>query len=148
MQKSLLARMEELLSHGGMNYSTFLRAYSVDDCSGLELEEIARQAIGENVSIDSIRDVSFADIDLDLRECLGYEGDVSAGPKNGITRAREFLDLLENICKDVRAESERSCVLKSFRFQEGHPAYPVFWDFSYAFFAEDECQILVCSSSD
>ena len=140
--------MEDLLNYGGTNYSTFLRTYSVEGFSGHELEDIVQEAITEDVSIDNIRDVSFAEIDADLRECLGYEGMIGAGPKDGITGTSEFLDLLESICKDARAVGECSLALRSFRFHKGHPGYPVFWDFAYAFVGENKCQILVCSSSD
>jgi len=89
-----------------------------------------------------------SDIELDLRESLGCTGVAGAGPAEGITSSEEFLVLLEIICNDARMACERSSSLQSFRFREGHPAYPVFWDFAYAILREDGWLILVCSSSD
>lgn len=148
MQQDLLTKMEDLLNDGGLNYSTFLRSYTVEGSPSTEFYEVVQKAISEDIAIDSLRDVSFAEIEANLRECLSYEGMEGAGPQAGVTRTSEFFALLENICKDVKIESERSLALKSFRFQKGHPAYPVFWDFAYAFLGERTCTILICSSSD
>lgn len=148
MQQDLLTQMEDLLNHGGMNYTTFLHTYAIDALRGVGLEDLVKEAIGKSVVIANVRDVLVSDIELDLRECLGYVGDAGAGPEEAITSSREFRDLLEKICKDMKMQSEQSNSLKSFRFKEGHPAYPVFWDFAYAFLGDDGGQILVCSSSD
>lgn len=148
MQQDLLTQMEDLLNDGGFNYSTFLRSYTVEGTSGLEPYAVIQKAISEDIVIDNLSDVPFAEIEANLRECLSYQGMEGAGPEDGITKAPEFLDLLENICEDAKAEGDRSLALKSFRFKEGHPAYPVFWDFAYAFLGEQRCSILICSSSD
>ncbi|NRB82131.1 MAG: hypothetical protein HRU38_26345 [Saccharospirillaceae bacterium] len=38
--------------------------------------------------------------------------------------------------------------ISSFNFKEGHPFYPVFWDYSYKIVISDKTYILVGSSSD
>lgn len=117
-------------------------------CAGVGLEQLAKDALGQAVVIGNIKDVSASDIESDLRECLGYAGDAGAGPGAGVICSDEFFLLLEKICEDMKIQSEQSLSLKSFRIEEGHPAYPVFWDFAFAFLREGEGKILICSSSD
>lgn len=148
MRQDLLRQMEDILNNGGINYTTFLRGYAVDRCPGNSLEDLVKEALGQAVFIDHVQDVSASDIESELRECLGYAGDPGACPEEGIIGSNEFCALLDNICEDMKIQSEQSSSLKSFRFKEGHPAYPVFWDFAFAFLRESGGKILVCSSSD
>lgn len=148
MQQDLLTQMEDLLNEGGLNYSTFLRSYTVERISGLEFDEVIQKAFSHKIAIDNLRNVSVAEVEANIRECLSYKGMEGAGPDEGVISTPEFLGLLDDICKDARFESKRSLALKSFRFQKGHPAYPVFWDFAYTFLNERKCSILICSSSD
>lgn len=148
MRQDLLRQMEDILNNGGINYTTFLRSYAVHRCPGVSLEDLAKMALGQAVVIDDVQDVSASEIESELRECLAYAGDAGAGPEEGIIGSNEFCVLLDNICEDMKTQSEQSALLKSFRFKEGHPAYPVFWDFAFAFLREDGGKILVCSSSD
>lgn len=148
MRQDLLRQMEDILNNGGINYTTFLRIHAVHRCAGGSLEDLAKEALGQSVVIDDVQDVTASDIESELRECLGYAGDAGAGPEEGIIGSNEFCVLLDNICEDMKIQSEQSSSLKSFRFKEGHPAYPVFWDFAFAFLREDGGKTLVCSSSD
>ena len=148
MRQDLLRQMEDILNNGGINYTTFLRSYAVPRCPGVSLDELAKEALGQAVVIDNVQDVSASEIESDLRECLAYAGDAGAGPEEGIIGSTEFCVLLDNLCEDMKIQSEQSISLKSFRIEEGHPAYPVFWDFAFAFLREGEGEILICSSSD
>ena len=148
IQQDLLRQMEHILNNDGINYTTFLRIYAIHCCTGVGVEQLAKEALGQAVVIGNIKDVSASDIESDLRACLGYAGDAGAGPGAGVIFSDEFCLLLEKICEDMKIQSERSLSLKSFRIEEGHPAYPVFWDFAFAFLQEGEGKILICSSSD
>lgn len=148
MQQTLLTRMENLINDGALNYTVFLRTYCIDSRAGQTIEDMARTVMEDDVAIDNVREVNFSEIEDDLRECLGYVGIDGAAPKAGVVESGEFQALLGSICEDAKSECELSSKLLSFRFQAGHPAYPVFWDFAFAFLGEKNCQLLVCSSSD
>jgi hypothetical protein len=148
MQQTLLTRMENLLNEDGTNYTAFLRSYSTDVVTNQSIQEIVRCMIGDEAVIDNVQEVDFSEVELELRESIGYLGDESAGPGVAALETPEFLTLLEVICEDAKAQSLRSTSLCTFRFKNGHPAYPVFWDFAFLFVGASKCELLVGSSSD
>ena len=63
-------------------------------------------------------------------------------------QSEEFARLLELTMAEVSSAVESATKIETFRFSEGHPAYPVFWDFALLFASPTETVILVGSSSD
>ena len=57
-------------------------------------------------------------------------------------------ELLNRVVANAKATSSKANRIEKFRLDEGHPAYPVFWDFAFLFTSSDEATVLVGSSSD
>lgn len=140
--------MADLLNSDSTNYSVFLRAYSSAAAGTSEVSDIVNRLIGADVIVGDIHDSDVTETTEALRQCLGYVGDESDGPGTRTLGSAEFSNLLKNILDGVVQLSETSYGLKSFRFEKGHPAYPVFWDFAFLFLGNDEHVLLVGSSSD
>ncbi len=140
--------MANLLDSDGTNYTTFLKSYSRASAEVGEVEDLVEALVGQRVAINDVRDCSLAEVTEELRDCLGYVGDDGAGPGPDTLASPEFSSLLQGIIDDVAQVIEHSNVVKSFRFLNGHPAYPVFWEFAFLFLRKDNHLLLVGSSSD
>jgi hypothetical protein len=148
MEQKLLTEMADLLNSDAANYSVFLRGYSGVTESASGIDSIVNGLIGHNVVLSGVHDVSVSEVVDTLRQNLGYLGDESAGPGACILGTAEFSRLLGSIRNSVMQLSQTAYEIKSFEFVEGHPAYPVFWDFAYLFLGYDKHVLLVGSSSD
>jgi hypothetical protein len=148
MTQRVLTEMADLLNSDGINYSVSLSAYLGLKEGTDDVNSIINRLIGHKVVLNSLRDASVAEVVETLRQSLGYVGDDSAGPGPSVLKSRDFSRLMESICDSVVQLSQAFCRIESFEFAEGHPHYPVFWDFAYLFRGNDEHLLLVGSSSD
>ena len=146
--QALLSRMADLLDSDGINYTVFLKSYSCAAEGVSQIENIVKKLVGHDVVLGNVRDISLAQLMQDLCDCLGYVGDDGAGPGPSTLNLPEFSNLLREVSSDITQVYERSGEVKSFRFLEGHPAYPVFWEFAFLFLGNDGYQLIVGSSSD
>lgn len=144
----MLTEMADLLNSDGINYSVSLGVYSGLTGSTGDISIIVNRLIGHEVVINSIRDVGVTAVVETLRQSLGYVGDDGAGPGPRVLRSTDFSRLLGGILDSIVQLSQTVYGIKSFEFADGHPYYPVFWDFAYLFLGSDEHVLLVGSSSD
>ena len=148
MTPRTLTEIADLLSSDGINYSVSLRVYSGLPESTDDINSIVIRLIGREAVLNGVRDVGVTEVVETLLQSLGYVGDDSAGPGPSVLRSADFSRLLGNICDSVVQLSQTVYGIKSFEFAEGHPDYPVFWDFAYLFLGNDQHVLLVGSSSD
>lgn len=148
MDEGLLTQMADLLHSEGKNYSVFLRAYRGATRCASDVGDIVNRLIGYDAVITAVVDSNVIEVAEQVRECLCYVGDESAGPGSGTLGSAEFANLLERILEGVAQLGSRSHGVRSLEFLEGHPAYPVFWDFAFLFLGNDENVLLVGASSD
>ena len=83
----------------------------------------------------------------DISSAIAHVGDSGYGPIPERIESDKFQHLLRDTiheCKVLCADSR----IERFWLKEGHPAYPVFWDFAFAIRHEYGCEILIGSSSD
>jgi hypothetical protein len=143
-----LTDMADLLNSDGINYSVSLRVYSDLPESTDDINSIVNRLIGHEAVLNGVRDVGVTEVVETLLQSLGYVGDEGAGPGPNVIRSADFSRLLGNIRDSVVQLSRTVYGIKSFEFAEGHPDYPVFWDFAYLFLGNDQHVLLVGSSSD
>lgn len=148
MEQKLLTDMADLLNSDGINYSVFLRAYSDVTKNATGIDSVVTGLLGHEVVLNGERDVNVTEVVETLGQSLSYVGDAGAGPGPSVLRSTDFTRLLQCIRDSVVQLSQTVYGIKSFEFAEGHPAYPVFWDFAYLFLGNDEHVLLVGSSSD
>jgi hypothetical protein len=148
MNEKLLTDMADLLNSDGVNYSVFLQAYSGGKGFESGIERIVKRLIGHDVVLSSVHIVNVTEVVETLHQSLSYLGDESAGPGASVHESTEFSRLLESIRDSVVQLSQTAYEIKKFEFTEGHPAYPVFWDFAYLFLGNDQHVLLIGSSSD
>ncbi|WP_091193478.1 hypothetical protein [Formivibrio citricus] len=148
MNSARLSRIGDLLNEDGLNYSVFLRAYEVAAREDLSSSELICLALGPSVVIGGIRDIAAAEVPPEVEASLTYVGDSGARPSANVLNSVHFKNLLTEILADLHKTITESQRVEQFWLKDGHPAYPVFWDFAYLFRSSNKVTIFIGSSSD
>lgn len=98
--------------------------------------------------IGDVEQVGATDLVVEMEGLLRYAGDSGAGPSDAVVRSRALSDVLSELKDGISEWAAQAKTIHRFEFEVGHPAYPVFWDFAYAFCTGGVTTILVGSSSD
>ncbi|MBN3495812.1 hypothetical protein [Vibrio neptunius] len=76
-----------------------------------------------------------------------YEGiSQGLGPLELESKKSEISELMGKVFSSIGIEDAE--IVVKFGFKNGHPAYPVFWDFAYDIHSKGQRWIFVGSSSD
>lgn len=138
-----LKKIEHLLY--GLNYEVSLRLYGPMN-SEQGLIETVKTLISDECELSGLLRRSLIEAKTVMTNCLLYKGDDGSKPLELDSKKAEIIQLLNNILSTIGFENAEMVV--EFGFKQGHPAYPVFWDFAYDIHVEDERWIFVGSSSD
>jgi len=149
LTQGLLDRIAGLLNRDATNYTVFLRLYQLSTASGADdLEACIREAMRADAEIGGAEEITAANLIAEMDGLLRYAGDPGAGPAEPVLGSKELSELLTELGGDISQLTSQAKTIKRFWFAAGHPAYPVFWDFAYAFFGNEMATVLVGSSSD
>ena len=148
MKQQLLNDIENVINVKSLNYTLFLRICEIPVANNDDLNSVIRRAFGENSLIHDQEEISAKVICDEVQKCLFYAGDEGAGPDAAVLQSDLFLELVDELCGELVQEAQPEVKTEIFQFKCGHPAYPVFWDFAFAFRHPDHTKIFIGSSSD
>ncbi|MBC3948589.1 hypothetical protein [Pseudomonas folii] len=138
-----ILRLEHLLE--GFNYTVWISAYGPFELNRT-LEEQLSHSIGNEVIIGNHSNVTASEARSEITEQLLHLGDEGYGPIDLTAKQAEILTLLEALFTHVNIDQANA--VTSFCLTKGHPAYPVFWEFSFDIHVGGKRWILMGSSSD
>src|SRR5262245_3876336 len=144
--EALLAELEPLLY--GYNYQVFLRAYRVPFAASEPAAWYVAQALGPAAVISGSVPVTGQEIVAEVERSLRFVGDEGSGPKPALLRSRRFKGLVPAVLSELARVIAEASLLAEFALREGHPAYPVFWDFAYVIAGPAGGLVFIGSSSD
>ena len=137
------------LNRKGLNYSAFLCVFSAPGRAGQPARDVVRAAVGPEAEIGGQPSVSsLEELLSELRAAVRYEGGDGSHPTPGFSGSAECARLLKSASARLRAEFARAGAIHSLSFSEGHPHYPVFWDFAFLVEREADAFVFVGASSD
>lgn len=138
-----LKQIEHLLY--GVNYAVSLRLYGPSN-SEHGLNETVKMLISEDCELSGVVRISSNDAKTVMTNCLLYKGDEGSKPLELDSKRAEIIKLLNKMLSTIGFENAEMVV--EFVFRQGHPAYPVFWDFAYDIHVKEKRWIFVGCSSD
>ena len=141
-----LKQMERLLY--GYNYQVFLRTYAATHSSEADLQTIVSAALGTDAEIRDTYNESTDKLIAKIKSKLEYIGDEGSGPFPDRIDSQEFAVLRDQVLDSIRELCWSSVSVIGVWIGEGHPAYPVFWEFAYLFRGGESSTLLIGSSSD
>lgn len=60
-----------------------------------------------------------------------HAGDEAYGPLPSVLASEKFRELLASVLAHIEQSASSATLIEQFWLKEGHPAYPVFWDFAF-----------------
>lgn len=138
-----ILRLEQLLY--GFNYAVWVNTYGPFELSKT-LEAQLSHTTGNEVIIGGKSCVTASEARREITEHMLHLGDGGYGPIALTEKRSEILILIETLFASVNLD--QASAITSFWLTKGHPAYPVFWEFSFDITAHGRRWILMGSSSD
>jgi hypothetical protein len=148
MDNQFLGEIEKALSVGAWNYTVFLRFYEIPLPKQAEKEAIIQALLASKATLESIEEITKSSVWPAIKSRLLYAGTDGAGPAASTINSAQMSELMIILEDEVRKLVDKAVTIDSFELQEGHPAYPVFWDFAFLFSGEASASLLIGSSSD
>lgn len=148
MKQDLFEKITARLHEGATNYSVFLQAYEMTYMQPMNSDTLLRAVLGAEATLGGIDEVDATLVCAEVADALFYPGDDDAGPGDSVLRSESFVELIEELKEELLRLAGTSHKIQRFWLKDGHPAYPVFWDFAFLFWAEDKATIFIGSSSD
>ena len=133
---------------GSSNYCASFKLLKCGQMAGRSLREILAVALGEGVVIGASSAAEAADVLEALKDALAYPGDAGSHPGQDYLKSERFKRDESLALAQVGAFVESASHIVSFSLKEGHPFYPVFWDFAFSIDKDDDAFVFIGSSSD
>jgi hypothetical protein len=146
---SALEDISRNLYAGSLNYCASFKLVKCGGMTGRALQDTLASALEEGVIISEVSNAGAADVLEALRDALAYQGVLgSHHPGYDYLMSEDFRQDASKVLAQVYTLLEGASLISSFQIEEGHPFYPVFWDFAFWIEKGTDAFILVGSSSD
>jgi hypothetical protein len=133
---------------GSLNYCANLALYEVKNATGENIEIVVAKALRKPVSLGNYRSCQTEEVVQEVQASLEFRGDESSHPSFEFLDSQEFLTMQHQILELLQRLLSDSTTIIGFYFKDGHPFYPVFWDYAYVIEHQKHTYVLVGSSSD
>ncbi|WP_157202923.1 hypothetical protein [Calidithermus chliarophilus] len=144
----LLRQMADGLNRGSLNYTVSFALLAADGIAGTPIAEAVSAALGRPVRLGEILSVTPEDALVEVAQSLDYIGDYGSHPDLTFVGSLEFSQLRSAILDSLRELLLTADQVMRFSLQDGHPFYPVFWDYAFLIEKQEDTLILIGSSSD
>jgi hypothetical protein len=144
--EALLAQLEPLLY--GYNYQVFLRVYGVPFAPGEPAEWYIAEVLGPSAVVGGVVPATGHEVLAEVEQSLRYAGDEGSSPDPSVLSSERFNALVVALLCELERAIAGAALLARFWLRDGHPAYPVFWDFAFVIAAPAGAFVFMGSSSD
>ena len=144
--ESVLSELSKLLC--GYNYEVFLRRYKELYSPGAGAERYISMALGPTAVLGGSCSVKAQEVLGEAKESLLHAGDEAYGPTPSVLASEKFHELLASVLAHIEQAVSSATLIEQFWLKEGHPAYPVYWDFAFLIVGPLGVEVFIGSSSD
>lgn len=131
-----------------LNYCANIKFYEASGYGGQSADVIVKSCLGPVAKIGKTSVAYLDDILEELRIGLEYRGDEGSHPNEEYLGSAQHQNQVDNILECVTNLICKSTQIMGIWLEEGHPFYPVFWDFAFIIEFGDQAYVLIGSSSD
>ncbi len=145
----MLAKIIEKL-HGpdSINYSVSAKIWHCPIAAGSAAIEIIRSVLLDKVELRAVNAAKPQNVLENLKTCLEFSGDTGAHPDLDYLNSPQAKQDQEQFLGEISNFIQGSDSISNLFLAEGHPFYPVFWDFAYLIEKGPDAYLFIASSSD
>lgn len=136
------------LSRSSLNYCASFQIYRCGKPRGDSLADLVQTALGDQAVVGGATVSTSREVVDELRKALTYRGDHGSHPSLDYLDSHESTKDFDLAVESLNQILDRATNVVSFWLKEGHPFYPVFWDFTFLIETEEESILFIASSSD
>jgi hypothetical protein len=144
--EELCGRLEPMLF--GFNYCVFLKVYRCDIGGDATPLDAIQKVLGAEAIPGGLIESNKHELRTEIDDCIRFRGDEGSGPDLLVLDSNEFKEAVTRMVTALEVEADRASKIYQFWLKEGHPDYPVFWDYAYVLMQDRRAVVLVGSSSD
>ncbi len=136
------------LFRNSLNYCADFRLFPCGKTQGITLENLVQTAFGNQAVVGGSNESTKQEVIDELSKALKYRGDHGSHP------SLDYLDSLESkkdfdlVISTIKIFLDQSIRVVAFWLKDGHPFYPVFWDFAFLIETDESNILFIGSSSD
>lgn len=136
-------KIERLLY--GNNYQVWFNVYGPGDAA-MGLADALKALVSKDCELSGVVPSSPEGAISEIMDMVFYKGDAGSGPLELESKKAEIKELMNEVFSTINIKNAE--MVAKFGFKNGHPSYPVFWDFAYDIHVGGKRWIFVGSSSD
>jgi hypothetical protein len=144
--EAALKELESFLP--GLNYVVSLDLHRVPTISGGTPEQYVAAALGPKAVVGGTAGVATADMLAEVERCIRWAGDRGSRPDEKAINSPRLDELVACVLAHLKRVATRSTAVWSFWLKDGHPHYPVQWDFAFGLVGPGGAEVFIGSSSD
>ena len=131
------------------NYSASIGLFSSGEVSvDMTDEVIITKILGPTTKADFFQEFELEEMLLGIRKCIDWRGDEAVYPNRKYHATESYANDVSAIFSKLRILFQGASGIRSFEIEEGHPFYPVFWEFAFLIRMSGKTYILIGSCSD
>jgi len=143
-----LTKITDKLNSKCLNYVADVKIYAAFNYSGKSIQEVVRSVFGNEAVAGGSSTVDEHIFIDELVSGLSYVGDDGSHANRKYVGSEEHSNDLKNLKNKLKPLLSGCTRVTQFSLKEGHPFYPVFWDFAFLFEDGIDAYIAIGSSSD
>jgi hypothetical protein len=144
-----LAIIARKLFRNSLNYCADFRLFVSKETAGEAIETVVKAILGDKAVIGKSQVAAKKEVIDELRDALHYRGDHGSHPSLDYLDSPESRTDFDKVVSAIQRILDDSFDdIQSFSLKEGHPFYPVFWDFAFFIQTCEESILFIASSSD
>jgi hypothetical protein len=134
--------------NGSLNYAVSVKVFVGNELNNFDEIDLIENILKTNTEISEIEESELSELLENVRDGFEFSGDEGSYPNKKYLSSEDFKIELNEVLKHLESLfSENSGILK-FWLKDGHPFYPVYWDYAFLIKKTNKSFVLIGSSSD
>ena len=132
---------------GAYNYVVDVKLFHEEAKPNLGEVALVEKLIPNSI-VGDIEKSDLFDLLSTVKECFEFSGDEGSYPNQKYLTSEEFKNDLGQLLEQIKILFAENLGISKFWLKEGHPFYPVYWDYAFLIRKSDSYFVLIGSSSD
>lgn len=137
-----------LFGQSALNYSVSVKIFYDNTESELNEIDLIESVLAPKAVVGNIEKCDLSELLDIVKKCFEYAGDEVSYPNRRYYLSEEFKVDLNQALEQIKVLFSNNLGIFEFWLEDGHPFYPVFWDFAFLVKKRENNFILIGSSSD